>query len=292
MSTRFSVIIPTYRNSDYLDLCLRSALAGQEEQNQILVVVDGFMNESIDVLNIHGKHPSVDVLELPRNMGMQHALNVGVFNADNEKVFIINDDNVFAKGWDSNLQLALLNGPNSVITVDQVEQSPSMFNFHVPYAGTGSFGSTPREFNFEKWIEYANSIKTLEQTRNGHIFPFIINKSQYMAAGGFDTLYASPFICDWDFFLKLELSGIDFFRTHLTHMYHFGSSATKNGKEGQRFKESEQIAWETFKYKWGFNPYNEPGTNSKIPKRSLFGGPTEGPTGDIIKGINFASIKK
>ena len=37
-----SVIIPTYKSPDALDLCLRSAIEGQNNQNQIIVVVDGF----------------------------------------------------------------------------------------------------------------------------------------------------------------------------------------------------------------------------------------------------------
>jgi GT2 family glycosyltransferase len=37
-----SVIIPTYKSPDVLDLCLRSVIEGQANQNQIIVVVDGF----------------------------------------------------------------------------------------------------------------------------------------------------------------------------------------------------------------------------------------------------------
>jgi glycosyltransferase involved in cell wall biosynthesis len=37
-----SVIIPTYKEPDVLDLCLRSAIEGQQNKNQIIVVVDGF----------------------------------------------------------------------------------------------------------------------------------------------------------------------------------------------------------------------------------------------------------
>jgi glycosyltransferase involved in cell wall biosynthesis len=36
-----SVIIPTYKNPEMLDLCLKSAIEGQNKDNQIIVVVDG-----------------------------------------------------------------------------------------------------------------------------------------------------------------------------------------------------------------------------------------------------------
>ena len=35
-----SVIIPTYKEPEYLDLCLRSAFEGQVNENEIIVVVE------------------------------------------------------------------------------------------------------------------------------------------------------------------------------------------------------------------------------------------------------------
>ena len=47
-----SLIIPTYRNPKYLDICLRSAVGGRvNENNEIIVVVDGFVEESKEVLD-------------------------------------------------------------------------------------------------------------------------------------------------------------------------------------------------------------------------------------------------
>ena len=37
-----SVIIPTYKEPEYLDLCLKSCIEGQVNNNEIIVVVDGF----------------------------------------------------------------------------------------------------------------------------------------------------------------------------------------------------------------------------------------------------------
>ena len=95
-----------------------------------------------------------------------------------------------------------------------------------------------------------------------------------MAAGGFDTLYQSPFICDWDFFLKLDLMGLAFSRTHKAHLYHFGSTATKNGKEGDKFKATEGPAAQMFMYKWGISP-------------QLFENNSHRPKGQTIRGIKF-----
>ena len=45
-----SVIIPTYRNPKCLDICLESALRTQDNINQIIVIVDGFAEESTHII--------------------------------------------------------------------------------------------------------------------------------------------------------------------------------------------------------------------------------------------------
>jgi glycosyltransferase involved in cell wall biosynthesis len=51
-----SVIIPTYKSPDSLDLCLRSAIEGQQNNNQIIVVVDGLYDVNKQVLEKWGKY--------------------------------------------------------------------------------------------------------------------------------------------------------------------------------------------------------------------------------------------
>jgi len=262
-----SVIIPTYRNHEYLDICLKSAIEQQHYKNEIIVAVDGFIEESKDVLEKYKN--DINILDLGENQGMQQALNLSVMNATNEIIFIVNDDNVFCKDYD----LDIINNisKKSVLTLNQIEPiGPGIFKFPVK-----DFGTSPKNFKYKEFIKYENSLKTDKLTLNGGIFPFAIYKKHYMAVGGFDTMYQSPFICDWDFFLKLDLIGLTFNRSHKSHLYHFGSAATKNGKEGNKFKLTEGPAAQLFMYKWGHSPslYKN---NSHNPKNN-----------QIIKGIKY-----
>lgn len=263
-----SLIIPTYRNPKYLDICLYSAIEGQTTKNEIIVIVDGFVDESEEILSKYKNE--IQVLRLPENQGMQTALNLGVFNASNEKILIINDDNVLCPEWDT---IASEVKERSVLTINQIEPTgPGIFNFPVK-----DFGKTPSEFNYKDFVKYEQTLRQNMLTVDGGIFPFSMYKKQYMIVGGFDTMYQSPFICDWDFFLKLDLNNIGMSRTHKGHFYHFGSAATKNRKDGDelKFKASEQPAAETFMYKWGHPPrlFNN---NSHNPKSN-----------QIIKGIKY-----
>jgi len=89
-----SVIIPTYKSPDLLDLCLRSCIEGQQDRkNQIIVVVDGFYELNKEVLEKYAK--SIDILNLEQNVGLCRGTNLGVYNAKHDLILIVNDDNVF-----------------------------------------------------------------------------------------------------------------------------------------------------------------------------------------------------
>ena len=46
-----SVVVPSYRSPRYLDICLDSLLDGQVNDNEIIVVIDGFVDESRYVID-------------------------------------------------------------------------------------------------------------------------------------------------------------------------------------------------------------------------------------------------
>ena len=84
-----SVIIPTYKSPEALDLCLRSAIEGQVNKNEIIVVVDGFYDLNKEVLEKW--KDSIFVLNLEENVGLCKGTNLGVYNASNEQILIVNE---------------------------------------------------------------------------------------------------------------------------------------------------------------------------------------------------------
>ena len=79
-----SVIIPTYKSPEMLDLCLESAVKGQKNVNQIIVVVDGHYDINEHVLNkwCH----IIEILNLETNVGLCKGTNLGVMNARHDTV--------------------------------------------------------------------------------------------------------------------------------------------------------------------------------------------------------------
>ena len=271
MHDRISVILPCYRNPDYLALCLDSAISNQTEPQEIMVAIDGYPEETKSVVDMYRKH--IRVLEFEKNHGMQYAINAAVMQATSEWIFVINDDNVFPREWDKRLLPHLTR--NHILTVQQIEPTgPGMFNFPVVNCGARIEEFDRRRFEDVEWEQF--SLPKLAFTpEGGRIFPFAMEKWWFMAAGGFDTFYKSPNICDWDFFLKLEMNPLlHFGRLHTLALYHFGSVITKKGPEAGAFSAKQNYAAKQYEYKWGIPPRNVPDSNSKL-------------TGDHVRGIRL-----
>ena len=145
-----SVIIPTYKSPDSLDLCIKSAIESQNIKNEIIVVVDGTYDINKDVLEKHGS--DILVLNLEKNVGTCRATNLGVYNSSNEKILIVNDDNVFPKNWDEKLENSFRE--NCIITPNQIEPYSSWFRQFVIV----DLGRTPDDFDLEKFWKASETI--------------------------------------------------------------------------------------------------------------------------------------
>jgi glycosyltransferase involved in cell wall biosynthesis len=252
-----SVIIPTYKEPEVLDICLKSAIDGQRYNNQIIVVVDGFYKVNKEVLEKYKDH--IQILDLEENAGLCRATNLGVYNAEFDKILIVNDDNVFPKHWD---ELLLSNyEPNSVIAPNQIEPTPSMFRqFNIC-----NLGRDPETFDLEEFWLYSDALSVNFMEESGSTLPIFMSRIDYLRVGGWDESYPGAWVVDWDFFLKCELSGMKMLRTYNCHFYHFvsvGTEATPEEKQSKAIKEA--ACHEYFRYKWGQYAKHNSINNSKL----------------------------
>jgi GT2 family glycosyltransferase len=249
--TYISVIIPTYKSPEMLNLCLQSAIEGQQNKNQIIVVVDGFYELNKEVLEKWSEH--IDILNLEQNVGLCKGTNLGVYNAQHNKILIVNDDNVFPRFWDTTLLEEWEDG--AVISPNQIEPHPSIFKqFRIENLGTD-----PKTFDLEKFWQfdyhYASGDKKEEY---GSTLPIFMSRVDYLKVGGWDESYEQGMVADCDFFLKCRLSNMKMIRTYKCHFYHFASMSVN----GEKRKQAELMGHEYFKYKWG--SYMKRGNNNDI----------------------------
>jgi len=234
-----SVIIPTYKSPEILDLCLQSCIEGQTNKNQIIVVVDGFYDLNKEVLEKWAGY--IDVLNLEQNVGLCRGTNLGVYNAQYDKILIVNDDNVFPLNWDTHLEKDYIK--NSVLSPNQIEPYPSIF----PQFCIKDLGKSIDTFNLKNFQEYEKTLNDKIVDETGSTLPIFMSKIDYLKIGGWDENYELGMVADWDFFLKCQLSGLKMLRTYNCHFYHFASVST-NGEKRQK---AERNGHEYAKYKWG-----------------------------------------
>jgi GT2 family glycosyltransferase len=246
-----SVIIPTYKSPEMLDLCLQSVIEGQSNKNQIIVVVDGYYDINKEVLEKHSK--SIDILNLEENVGLCRGTNLGVYNAKYDPILIVNDDNMFPLGWDT--KLINKYQPGWVFAPNQIEPHPSMF----PQFNIKNLGTTPKEFDLKVFQEYEQTLSIDKTEFNGSTLPIFMSKQDYLRVGGWDENYEQGMVADWDFFLKCSLSGMNMVRTYDVHFYHF-ASVSVNGEKRQHAEQQAHI-WAL--YKWGKFISHNPENNLK-----------------------------
>jgi glycosyltransferase involved in cell wall biosynthesis len=251
-----SVIIPTYKEPEVLDLCLCSAIEGQNNKNQIIVVVDGYYDLNKEVLEKY--KDNIDVLDLGENQGLCRATNLGVYNAQYDKILIVNDDNVFPYGWDTALELIYT--PNSIISPNQIEPTPSMFRqFEIK-----DLGRDPKTFDLKAFWRYEMDVFNEKIEETGSTLPIFMAKKDYLKVGGWDESYPGPWVVDWEFFMKCEMNGMKMLRTYNCHFYHFVSIGTRTPDQVASNQVKEQACHEYFYYKWGTYAKHNPINNSKL----------------------------
>jgi len=269
---KITLIIPLYKNPEYFDICIKSAIENKVIPNtEIIAVVDGYYEEYKEIIETKCGD-QISSIVLHENMGLPSALNYGVWAADGDTIVVINEDNVLPREWDKIIMDNCVLD-NTVYTINQIEPSSGIYNFHEK-----DFGKTHDVFDYQGFLDYEESIRENKvEYIGGGILPFVMSKKHYLTVGGWDTFYDSPFVVDWDFFLKLEMLGLFTARMFQMHIYHFISKSTKKRDtkdlmEEHQFNTGEQQAFKQFEYKWGFNAFRDQRTNSHKPKNKLIRG--------------------
>jgi glycosyltransferase involved in cell wall biosynthesis len=247
-----SVIIPTYQSPQALDLCLRSAIQGQKNINQIIVVVDGFYKINEEVLKKWKNF--INILNLETNQGLCRGTNLGVYNAESDKILIVNDDNVFPEKWDEKLEEVY--DPTWVVAPNQIEPYPSMFHQFI----IKDMGTDPNTFSLEDYWSFCNNLEYNTKIDNtGSTLPIFMNKEKFLAVGGWDENYQKGMVADWDFFLKCSLIGLTMKRLYTCPFYHFVSISVNNEKRQLAETQAHSYA----RYKWGTYIKHNPISNLK-----------------------------
>jgi glycosyltransferase involved in cell wall biosynthesis len=239
----FSIVIPTYKSYKYLNLCLESILYSAtftDVNFQVIVACDGTYEEFVkpNIPSSIRTDKRFMFLDLPK-YGMAKCINYGVYMSTYDNILILNDDNVCHKEMFTKLKFVTENqyfGVN-LVSFPQIEPRDSIFNHFM----IKNLGEDDKSFQMSEFLSM--SFSSNEVIDYLGTFPFMIKRSEFMRVNGFDIDYPSPFVVDWDFFVKVN--SIKLYKG--LYFYHFSSKSSASPE----VKETEKYGHEYFKFKWG-----------------------------------------
>lgn len=235
---RFSIVIPTWKNLEYLDLALKGVRRNSAADHEVIVFFNEFDASCARWLEGQTvKHGRSD-----RNLGVCGAVNRGAEMATTEYLCFLNDDMYPLPGWDLALAEHLGAGDPlwlSGTAVEAGEATPC-------YIGGCDYGDRPETFQEERLLkEYA----VLKRPYNivSTWTPTLLAMKDWRAVGGFDEAYFPGNGSDPDLAMKFYRQGCRLFiGVGASLVYHFSRRTIS------RFDDDETMDPRAyFKKKWG-----------------------------------------
>ena len=253
---KITFVIPSRNNLEFLKLSYRS-IRNLIRTHDILVLddysIDGTKEwlESLDDENlITYYNPG------PERIGIVGMFDKGIELARTEIIFAFHADMIAGPNLDNNILKHLKSG--TVVSATRIEPP-----LHPPGPEkiTQAWGNEPEDINFNGII---NSIGHFEKQYNdkateGIFAPWCMYKSDYLAIGGHDELFAPQSKEDSDLFNRFVLNGYNVVQSWDGLVYHFTSRGSRFNKYsgGEAGKDSPEWQYTTTKNarnfirKWG-----------------------------------------
>ena len=225
-SNTFSILLPTWNNLPYLQLCIKSIREHSALPHQIIVII----NEGKDgTLNWVQSQQDLSYLYSSENLGICHGLNQGAELAQTDYLLYINDDMYVLPGWDQFLfdEIQNIGHPNFMLSATMIEprdtKNPCVF--------VSDFGTSIENFEEQKLLENYQNFK--KQDWNGSTWPpNVMHKNIWNKVGGMSVEFSPGMYSDPDLSMKFWQAGVRYFKgLGKSRVYHFGSQSTRRLKK-------------------------------------------------------------
>lgn len=269
---RFSILIPTWNNLDFLKLCVRSIRKNSRFTHQIILHI----NEGHDGSREWAEAESIGHTCSDENVGVCDAVNAAYTLATADFIVYLNDDMYVCPDWDYYLWEAIEQAGNDMFFFSATAIEPKDVGKKcaiVPYA----FGRTVAGFEEERLLNTFDRLSFSDW--NGASWPpNIVHRRLWELVGGYSSEFFPGFYSDPDFAMKLWQAGVRNFRgISKSRAYHFLEVSTNKLK-----KEKVKLANGLFLKKWG--------VTAKMFNRFYLrmGTPFDGPLKEPEQGIGYA----
>ena len=252
---KFSIIIPSWNNLDYLRICLDSIKKNSKCEHDINVHLNEGTDGSVKYLNDNGIKFSHSL----QNIGLCSGSNSAARLAETDYIIYSNDDMYFLPNWDFFLVEELKKMKNNLYFITGTTIGPIgcalTGGVEIEKLSDDEFNNF--DFNCGKTAEEFDEVKLLNNYQNVKYFdhqgsywsPSLMHKSLWDRIGGYSEEFDPGFASDTDLSMKLWKLGVRIFKgINNCRVYHFGSITTRKKKGLKRNKGNR-----TFLLKWGIS---------------------------------------
>ena len=233
----FSIVIPSWNNLPYLQLCIESLKKYSSVEHQILVHLNDGSDGSLEWIKSQG----IQYTQSAKNVGVCLAVNHLVAQAKYDWVLYMNDDMVAAPGWDTAFVEAIKSADTDLVmffgTLIQPENGS---NSNIIKQ---SFGETSATFDEAAFVQ--NFLADSRGDKEGAASqPTLVHKKWWSMLGGYSLEFSPGMSSDDDLLMKFWVAGCRTFRiVGASRFYHFGCKSTGRIKHN--------LGGRIFVMKWG-----------------------------------------
>jgi len=255
----FSIMIPSWNNLSYLQLCINSIRKHSAFQHEIIVHINEGKDGTLEWVK---SQPDISYAYSSENIGVCYALNSCRTLATTDYLLYINDDMYVCPDWDTPLfnEIRSIGHKYFFLSSTAIEiKAQSSCSIEK------SFGNNINEFLEEQLLAEFSTIP-FHDWQGATWPPNVVHKDIWDLAGGYSIEFSPGMYSDPDFSMKLWQLGVRLFKgLEKSRVYHFGSISVKRVKRNKGYY--------TFIAKWGITS----GTLSKyyLRRGDLFDGPLE-----------------
>jgi glycosyltransferase involved in cell wall biosynthesis len=221
VDSRFSIIIPSWNNLEFLKLCVQSIEKNSALKHQIIIHVNEGTDGTLDWVSGKG----FDHTHSPENVGVCWAMNACRALVKTDYIVFLNDDMYMLPGWDISLskEIERLSGKFFFLSSTVIEPEPTM---HEGILAPYDYGNSPETFMEEKLLHEFDDISGNDW--NGATWPpNVVHKDVWDLVGGYSIEYFPGLYSDPDFSMKLYEAGVRYFKgINDSRAYHFKSKST------------------------------------------------------------------
>lgn len=268
---KFSILVPSWNNLDYLKICIESIRKNSTFDHQIIVHINEGKDGTLEWVKMQTDiHYTYSI----RNIGVCYSLNCARSLVRTDYIVYVNDDMYLCPDWDKYLIDEIESiGHNKFFLSSTVIEPIASSNCVI----TKNFGTSFLNFDETSLLnEYKNL--SFHDWAGATWPPNLLPTKLWDAVGGYSIEFSPGMYSDPDFSNKLWKAGVRLFKgVSASRAYHFGSKSVSRAKLNKGYYQ--------FINKWGY-------TSSFLTKKILHRGEIfQGPCNDFSDNGN-TSIKQ